>query len=142
MHRPTSLGFLLLLAALLTGCDDSDPPTGPSDPTTPTEISEEFAGTLTVNGAVTHPFSVTRAGRVTAQLTSLSVADATVGLSLGTWNGQTCQLIITNDNATVSGTQTFPVTGDASTSGSFCARIYDVGRLTSAVDYVIRVTHF
>ena len=140
MYRPTCIA-LILTALVASGCDDDTGP-GPTNPETPTEVSETFGGTLTVNGAATHPFSVTRAGNVTAQILSTSVEGATVGLSLGTWNGQACALIITNDNATVASTQTFPVTGTASSTGAFCVRIYDVGRLTGPVDYELRVTHF
>ena len=143
MYRPTSFAFVpVLLAALLAASCDNDP-VGPSDPAdTPIELTEVFSGTVTVNGAVTTPFTVTRAGRVTARLTSLSTPEATVGVSLGTWNGQSCTLIITNDNATVASTTTFPVTGQASTIGAFCVRIYDVGKLTGPVDYEVAVTHF
>ena len=142
MYRPTSFALLpILLAAVMTiGCDD-DPAPGPTPPP-PTEITETFRGQLTVNGAVTTPFFVQTAGDITARLSSLSVPDAVVGLSLGTWNGQTCQLIITNDSATVTGTQQFPVTGRATDAGAFCVRIYDVGRLSGPVDFEIIVTHF
>src|SRR5687767_6962688 len=124
MHRRLFAFVPVVLTALLTAaCDDAEP-TGPSEPP-PVEINESFSGTVTVNGAQTSPFSVTRAGNITARFASLSVSDAVVGLSLGTWNGQNCALIITNDSATASSV----VTGTASV-GAFCVRVYDVGRLT------------
>ena len=125
-----------LIAALLAGACDDPPPAGPSDPPPP-EINETFAGTLTVNGAQTHPFPVSTTGSISARFASLSVGDAVVGLSLGTWNGQVCQIILANDNATASTV----VTGTASV-GAFCVRVYDVGRLTGPVDYEVIVTHF
>ena len=139
MHRPTSSALLavVLAAALVSGCDDDDPPGGPSEPP-PTEVSQTFPGRVTINGAQTHSFEVARAGSVTARFNSLSGDGTVVGLSLGTWNGQACQLIITNDNATIATS----VVGTASSLGSFCVRIYDVGRLTTAVDYEVIVTHF
>lgn len=142
----------LLLALAVTGCGSDDPtPTGPDTSVVPEKI-ETFAGTagddanppLTVNGARTHPFVVERVGSVTARLTSLSPNnennDLRIGLSLGTWNGIVCQIILANDNATTGATSS--VIGTASTTGNFCVRVYDVGRLTTATDYVVTVTHF
>ena len=126
----------LLCSILLVGACDDPPDPGPSEPP-PTEINETFAGTVTVNGAQTHSFSVTRAGSATARFASMSISDAVVGLSLGTWNGQACALQITNDNATASST----ITGTASV-GAFCVRVYDVGKLTGPLDYEVTVTHF
>ena len=135
MYRRLVLLPVLFSALLIAACDDPPDP-GPSEPP-PTEINETFAGTVTVNGAQTHSFSVTRAGNASARFVSLSVSDAVLGLSLGTWNGQTCALTITNDNATASSV----VTGTASV-GAFCVRIYDVGKLTGPIDYEVIVTHF
>ncbi len=82
--------------------------------------------------------NIATAGTVTATLSSLSVNGAVVGLSLGTWNGTSCQIIIANDSAAVGGT----ATGAAQTTGNFCARVYDVGKLTAPTDYVITVQHY
>lgn len=139
MFHPTSYALLPIIVAglIATGCGDDDRTPAPSDPTPPTAITETFSGTVTVNGAVTNPFSNTRAGIISARLTSLSVEGAVVGLSLGTWNGQVCQIILANDNATVSS----GVTGSA-TVGAFCVRVYDVGKLTRSVDYEVTVEHY
>jgi hypothetical protein len=139
MHRPLSFALFafILVAGVTSGCDDADPPGGPSEPP-PVEVSETFTGRVTVNGAQTHSFSVTRAGNLSARFGSLSGDGTVVGLSLGTWNGEVCALIITNDNASAATT----VPGTATSLGSFCVRVYDVGRLTDAVDYEVVVTHF
>jgi hypothetical protein len=134
------LRVLLFLAVLagVAGCGDDDPPTAPTDPATRPSVTETFTGTLTVNGAQTHSFS-TGSGQLTATVTTLSPdSTAVVGISLGTWNGTTCQIVLANDNATQAGF----VTGAASTTGSFCARVYDVGRLSAATDYTVTVVHF
>jgi hypothetical protein len=57
---------------------------------------------------------------------------------MGTWNGSACQIILANDNAALNVT----LTGTANSVGQFCARVYDVGKLTATVDYSIEVTHF
>jgi hypothetical protein len=94
---------------------------------------------LTVNGAATHPFAVGEAGPATAALTSLAPnEEAVIGLSLGTWNGTTCQIVLANDSAK----QNASVVGDARNAGNFCLRVYDVGKLTAPTDYSVTVTHY
>jgi hypothetical protein len=119
-------------------CGSNNTPTNP-DTSTPVAVTETNSDTLTVNGARTQPFTVTRAGNVSATVTALD-PDSTVtfGLSLGTWNGSACAIIIANDNALLNTT----VTGTAQSAGSFCARIYDVGKLTAPTDYTLQITHF
>jgi predicted small lipoprotein YifL len=77
---------VLLAATTLAGCGDDDPIDVPTQPT-PVAVTETFTGTLTVNGAVTHRFSVDRAGTVSAQVKTLSEQAAVLGVSLGTFNG-------------------------------------------------------
>jgi len=83
---------LALLAAPLGACDDNT--ATPLTPTPPAPTTETFAGTLSVNGAVTFPFVTASAGSVTATLKTLE-PDATViiGLALGTWNGTACDAL-------------------------------------------------
>jgi len=129
---------VLLLAPLVAGCGDDNSTDGPTAPT-PVSVTEVFAGDLNPNGGRTHPFVVQQAGGVSAKLTALSPDDTlTVGLSLGTWNGQVCQIILANDAALLNTT----VTGAAQQTGQFCVRIYDNGKLTASTDYQVDVTHF
>jgi hypothetical protein len=137
MLRPTILTTMLLAAALGAACGD-DPPTTPSEPE-PVAVSETFSDILNPNGARTHPFVVERAGSVTAIINGLAPdAAVVVGLSLGTWNGIACQVILANDNAQAGQT----LTGSATGTGGFCVRVYDTGRLTQNAEYSVTVTHF
>ena len=111
-------------------------------PTTPDPVitTETFTGTLTVNGGQTHQFFTSATGAITATLTSLgeSPADTTVGFSLGTLAGVSCNIVLANDQAVV----TSVLTGTVSTlGGQLCVRMYDVGRLTGPVDYSFTVSH-
>lgn len=139
MHRSTSayLSLIPLAALLFVACGSDDGPTSPTD--TPTEIVEAgIPGRITVNGAATHQFVVGTTGTVRATLTALSPdPTAVVGLSLGTWNGASCQIIIANTNATLNTT----VFGTASV-GNFCVYVQDVGRLTAPVNYELTVGHY
>ena len=137
MLRRLIRATVLVAAVMAAGCGD-DPITAPPLET-PTVVSETFSGTVTVNGAFTHPFTVARAGSVTAQVTALAPDDTvTIGLALGTWNGFACQVIIANDTAKLSSA----VLGTATTPGSLCVRVYDVGGLAAATNYDVKVDHF
>jgi hypothetical protein len=150
MPRLTRFLFVLPLCAtlVLTACGD-DTPTAPTAPT-PTAVTETFSDTLNINGARTHLFNVTQTGGVTATLTAVSGDGTVVGLGIGTWNGTfdkndpatslntgACAITIARDSALQGAT----ASGNASV-GNFCARVYDVGKLTGSVDYTITVTHF
>jgi len=131
-------GAVVLLAAFTSvGCDDKGPTT-PTPPAAPT-ITENFSGTLTVNGGVSYPFVVGTSGSVTATLTSVSPdVEVPIGMSLGVWNTTTesCQVIISSD-LTLQGNV---IVGNAR-SGVLCVRVYDVGRLTASTTYEVAVTH-
>jgi hypothetical protein len=131
--------FLPLLAAMtFAGCGGSNNTAQVPTTPTPVAVTETFSGTLTVNGAQTHRFAVDRAGTVSAQLKTLSDQAATVGISLGTWNGAACTIIISNTAAVLN----TAVTGTAQSSGQFCVWLNDVGKLTAGVDYSVDVTHY
>ena len=137
--RSIILASTALGAALGAAACGSDPLLNPTPGTPPTSVTETVNNTITVNGAHTDPFTVSTIGTVTAKITALAPDDTvTIGLSLGTWNGATCTLIITNDAAALNTT----VTGTAQTIGQFCVRVYDVGKLTAPTDYSIDITHF
>ena len=123
-------GSLVLVAC--GGANNLAPPVG----ATPIPVTEVFEDALSPNGAKTYPFAAQAGGTVTVTLTFIEPAVA-VGLSLGTWNGQSCQIIIANDKA-VAGTI---VVGTASAIGNLCARIYDIGEVTGTATYRISVFH-
>src|SRR3954451_21013454 len=94
-------GGLILAAACSS--NDTLTPTTPTTPTTPGNAITEppFTGTLKVNGAATYPFTATSAGTITATLASIAPdASVAIGLSIGTWTGSACQIVIANDTAT------------------------------------------
>jgi hypothetical protein len=125
-------------AALLgAGCGDTEDPT-PIDPT-PNEITEPaFTGTLTINGGVTQPFQTQAAGTVTAIIDSIQPTPTiAIGISLGTWNGTSCEQVTFNDNAAVGS----GVAGLANGAGNLCARVYDIGQLTQPVQFSVTIKH-
>ena len=78
------------------------------------------------------PSSVGPPARRGRRLTALEPADATIGLSIGTWNGVSlpaCASTLANDNATVA-RRAHRLARTA--TGNYCVRVYDVGKLTQA----------
>ena len=126
-----------LASLMMGGCGNSSDESVVAPP--PPTLTDTFSGTLTLNGASTFSFTVNGAGNITAQLTTLS-PDSTrpVGISLGTWNGSICQILLPNDNSV----QGSLVVGTASTTGSYCVRIYDAaGTVVNPQMYTIDVFH-
>lgn len=137
MYRKLYPALVLATALLAAGCDNLvEDATGPTEPA-PT-VTENFEGTINVNGALTHTFLTAAAGTVTASLTEVT-PDATiaVGFVLGTWNGVVCQTSLAMD-AAVQGNQ---LVGSVSGAGSLCIRIHDTGRLTAPLSYKLSVVH-
>ena len=136
--RRMTFACTLMLPLLAAGCGDS--PVTPTTPTAPTSVTDTFTGTLTRNGATSHPFPVSSSagGDVIASLKAVSPdGEAVVGMSLGTWNGTACQAVISNDRAIVSSA----LLGRATSTGTLCVRIFDVGTLNEPQDYEVEVVH-
>jgi hypothetical protein len=127
------------VALLGAGCGGGDTQEiTPIDPT-PTEITEPpFTGTLTINGGMTKSFQSVFAGTVTAIVDSIQPTPTiSIGVSLGMWNGTSCELVTFNDNAAVGS----GVAALASGAGNLCARVYDVGQLTEPIEFVVTIKH-
>jgi hypothetical protein len=150
MSRLFRRALLLVPTLGLVACGGSNSSTPAAPSTLPTVLTETFSGTLLKNAAYTHPFSVTDAGAVSVFL--ITSADAAnpdnnaipIGVSLGTWNGVSCAIVIANDNVTpvdpndaTKGT----VNGQATAAGNLCVRVYDVGFVPGSSNYELLVDH-
>jgi ABC-type transport system substrate-binding protein len=138
MHRV--LRGVLVFAVLLTAGCSSNTTTTPTTTTTPVTITEPpFVGTLGPNQlAGTSTFAVGAGGTVTATLVSITPDSGTViGMSLGTWNGTACAVVIDNPQAT----QGVTIAANLSTAGNLCVRAYVVTPLTNVETYTFIVTH-
>lgn len=133
-----TLGLAALAVAAATAACDDPGPTTPTDPTpVAVNFTETFSGTLARNGAITFPFTAA-AGTATATLAAVG-PDNTIplGFAMGTWNGQSCHQVISNDNATEFTT----ITGSVGTSGSLCLRVSDIGRIATTATFTLTVVH-
>jgi hypothetical protein len=132
----------LVLCALLAlaACGDTQTPTNP----TPTIVTDTFANAtpLGPNGAFAHSFTTATSGPVVATLTTVK-PDATkvIGFQMGLWTASTstCSAIQSND-AAIQGAQ---FAANATSAGSYCVRLYDVGtvKADAPVTYTVTVTH-
>ena len=131
-----SLSLALTLAVGTVACNSSNP-FNPVTPTPTDPVTVTYSGTVTRNGGATHTFRASFPGDVTAAITALDPEDATVGLSLGAWNGTSCPVVPAADEATPNPA----LLGVATTTGDLCARIYDAGQLSGPAAYTITVVH-
>ena len=84
------------------------------------------------------PRSRSTTGTVTATLTAVTPDNTVVtGFSLGTWNGSSCQAVISKDDSV----QGNVLTGNVAGAGLLCARIYDVGKLADTIGYTVTIVH-
>jgi hypothetical protein len=136
VRRLLSLGLSLSVAAFgAAGCGD-DLTSLESSPSG--TVTETFASTLNPGGGTTHVFVVSGAGTITAQLTTVGDDNTRiVGLALGNWNNNACQLAVANDNAIVS----LPLAATVSAAGNICARVYDSKGVPDATAYTLEVIH-
>ena len=140
---PRALLLIPVLGAV-AACGQSRTSTPTSPSIQPTVLTETFSGTLTRNAAYTHPFSVGDAGDVSVFLiTSADARDPSnnaipIGVSLGTWNGAACAIVIANDSVTPGSS----ITGRATAAGNLCVRVYDVGNVPGAATYELLIDHY
>ena len=132
--------LLLTLVMSVAGCDDNTTSPTPTTTTVPNTAAttETFTDTLQKNGAITFNFTAAGAGTVILTLTSVSDSSLQIGLSLGTWTGTACQVVIANDAAA----QSAVVTGTLTAAASLCARVYDAGaKVNPPVDFTVTAAH-
>jgi len=144
--------LLVAVAVVASACDDNNNLSTPTGPTTPpTVLTETFKGTLFKNAAYTHTFTVTDAGDVSVfLLQSVDPANpdnnaVPIGVSLGTWNGISCAVVIANDSILPVNTDTpsqGTLSGRATAAGNLCVRVYDVGFVRGSVTYELLIDHF
>jgi hypothetical protein len=145
----------LLLTAVTTvapACDNNNNSLNPTTPSTPpTVLTETFSGTLLRNAAYTHPFAVNDAGDVSVfLLQSVDPAQPEnnaipIGVSLGTWNGVSCSIVIANDNTTPTSADNPSqglLIGRATSAGNLCVRVYDVGKVPASANYELLIDHY
>ena len=130
------------------GCSDGDSPTSPTDASTTTAtpadptISEQFTGTLGVNGSAFYSFDVTTYGTVSVTLHNVGGVTGVpetvwVGLGIGVPDGTDCSTT-TSVNTQAGGG---PHVSSVLEAGTYCAIIYDVGNLAAPTHFSALIVH-
>lgn len=115
-----------LLLCAMAGCSDTV--------TSPTAVTADVEGTFTSQlvpgGAASRAFIVASRGAVSLTLSSTTPAGIIIGLGVGIpqANGAGCTL---NTSVETAAGATAQVTVNAE-SGTYCAKVYDVGNLTTS----------
>ena len=135
--------IVLALAIAVTACGSSDNSTSP---TTTTPSTELFEGKLQGAGdSMFFSFTVGTAGNVDVTLASVTTAtspgtsaNVVLGLGLGSPLATDCN--VTSQVATRPGLTT-QLTGTNFSPAIYCVRVFDVGNLTTPVNFAIRIVH-
>ena len=140
--RFRALTVLVFAAALAASCGD-DTPTTPST-TSDVRSNETFSATLSPGQSQFYSFTTVSAGTTDVTLVSLrpvgnptATLNAVVGLGLGTPQMTDCAL----SSATTTAPSLKTQVSVATNVSTYCVKISDVGNLSAAVDYTIRVMH-
>ena len=132
---------LIIVAAAGAACGGNSP-TAPSTPTS-SGSTQNFTGSLPLQGSSFYSFTVTTAETVSVSLASLtaggssSAATSVVRLGLGVPLGTDCSVNNSVDTAAGLTTQlTASVNPDI-----YCVRISDIGNLPGPMNFTIRIGH-
>ena len=144
MNKLTAVALLLALPAL-SACGGSD--NAPSAATTTAIVGPQtvlFEGKLAVGGSTFYSFTVQTEGNTNVMLASVttttspgSESNVILGLALGTPIGTDCSITTTLQ---ASPALQSPLVAKH-TPGVYCARVYDLGNLRSAVNFAVRIVH-
>lgn len=136
------LALLATIAASACGGSDNSTTTTPSVTVGPT--TSLFEGTLDPRGFAFYSFQVQQTGNVNLMLASVTSSTApgtssnvTLGLSIGVPSGTDCTI----QNATPASPGLTSQLVINMTPGLYCARVYDIGNLTSTVNFAVRIVH-
>jgi len=124
---------LAVAGCLTIGCGGISSPSN--------NVMDSVTGTLLPQGAVTHPFSVSKTGEYTVKLTALApTSNALIGLALVVGNNDgTCTTSVFQQNNFSS--LNVQALGGQIISGKYCVLIFDIGTITTAQTYTLAVSH-
>jgi hypothetical protein len=140
--RLATLTFLFL-TVLAAGCSNDSASTTTPSSSTSTTTPYYFTGTLTPQTSSFYSLTLTQAGIVSITVVSLATGPfaptpgTIIGIGYGTPVGTGCSL--TSSVQTAAGLTAQLVTATA--SGTFCVSVFDVGNVTTATDFVVRIVH-
>ena len=134
----TWVGGLLAALVVTAACGNNN--TTPTTPTTPTgPTTSIFASRLTPGGAVSRSFGTSTNGTVTVMLTNAAGPSTVVGLGIGVPTTGLAKCALSTAINTASGST--PQISAAVDSGQYCVTVYDLGTLTSPIDFSVTLVY-
>jgi hypothetical protein len=138
--RTGAAAGVLALLVLATGCGSSGQTTAsPTTPTTTSPTTAVFASRLTPGGAVSRSFGATTTGTVTVMLTNAGGPFTRVGLGLGVPTTGVAKCALSTALSTTPGSAP-QITANVD-AGDYCVAVYDVGTLTSLIDFSVTLVY-
>lgn len=98
-----------------------------------------FVSRLQEGGSAWRSIPVITAGDVKVQFSAITQTDAVMGLGLGTVSGTNCVLNKSLETAANANADSPQITSSLAV-GTYCVKLYDIGNLTTIVDFTIVVT--
>jgi len=133
---------ILALSVASASCDETDPPSTPSPIWSGAITVESFTGTLPVGGTAFYSFFSPHTGVINLTLLTLTEngqpSGNTVNIGLGAPSGTTCAVGV---NTLTTGPGTSTHVSVAIPAGTYCARVQDVGNLTSTATFSVNISH-
>lgn len=138
MSRARLFLIALLITPLTAACDNG--PVAPTPTTTApvvtSPVTETFATQLAVGGSSSRTFTAAKAGTATVTLTSVgSSSTLKVGFGVGIPDSAGSACFFTKSAETAAGAQ-LSVSVDP---GVYCVRVYDIGALTSTINFTVTI---
>ena len=143
-HRQSATAGIVrasvLVATLAAAAACGNSTTTPTTPTTPTgPTTSIFASRLTPGGAVSRQFGASTTGTVTAMLTNAAGPNIVVGLGIGVPTTGLAKCALSTTIQTNAGsTPQISATVDA---GNYCVVVYDLGTLTTSIDFSVTLVY-
>jgi hypothetical protein len=129
------LAVVVFLTAIIPACG------GISSPSENTV--EMFPGTVAVGGqGPTHNFSASKTGEFFVTITALTPdPNVFLGIAVGQQTGGGCSAINLGGYVNNFAQRDRQALGGQIQKGNYCVGVYDVGYLTQAANYTLRVSH-
>ena len=137
--RRSAVALALSLGVLTVGCgkENTTTTTTPTTPTGPT--TSIFASRLTPGGAASRSFGATTTGTVTVMLTNAAGPSTVVGLGIGVPTTGVAKCALSTAIKTAPGST--PQISAAVDAGQYCVTVYDLGTLTSPIDFSVTLVY-
>lgn len=130
----TRIAFLLVGALAAASCETATSPT----PTADTELLlREFSSLVVPRGAASREFTLTAQGAISVTLKSTTPADVVVGIGVGIPRSNGSCALSTAIEAVAGAAAQVTINAEA---GTYCAKVYDPGTLTSPVPFTISIS--